>query len=309
MKKYSKRYYIISTVIGLILFALYVQFKSAYIWLIPALALIFLLFISGFLLCLAGVAILLLILVYWISRCVRPSDKDKASPIPMFSIEEMLNPGKYEHVQRPKYRPFVAVINCFVLIVACFCFMNFLVMIACKAFAGGEKQLVSSVVRFPLADSGSVVVDSENRIYCWTRRYQRLQVYDKNGQFLRGWFLDSASTGGPAMLVDPNNVLHVEQFGDKYITFDSNGNLLDRGSKSWPEHDRLYMHEDSEKNRYIYREKYHDIIKTGDSEIETVLVSDPLHLKFVSALFPTMIALFIVLFIVFGYKAYRRREK
>lgn len=315
MMSRKKINYIVLISIAVILLALYVRFESVYIWLVPVILFLSLLFLSCFGFIFVTLLYFMLLLhasVCWVFKRLHPRAHVSPRPNPRFpvgySLEDIFSPEKWTAVQpsQNKSIPWETA-KIIMLLVCSLCGMNFCIMIACVAFSAGDIRLVSSSVRFPLAGSGGIAVDSKGLVYCWARNYQRLQIYDKHGDFIRGWFVDAPTH--PNMIVDSNAVLHVEQFGDKYVAFDTHGNLLDNNNKWFPEKDYVYKAEDSEGNVYEYTSRPHRILKTNRSGETFTLVSDPLHLKFVSALFPTMIALFIVLFIVFGYKAYRRREK
>ncbi|MHC4213709.1 MAG: hypothetical protein ACYSWP_10095, partial [Planctomycetota bacterium] len=89
-------------------------------------------------------------------------------------------------------------------------------------FAAGLSEtgrlMVSSSIRVPLGIPGGIAIDSESRLYYMANFYNRIQVYDKNGNFLRGWFFprpgnQSATT---QMIIDDDGYLHVE--ADYYET-------------------------------------------------------------------------------------------
>ena len=57
------------------------------------------------------------------------------------------------------------------------------------AARGVNDDTLTATVRFPLSIVKGACIDSSGRIYCLTDFYKRIQVYDRNGHFLRGWFV------------------------------------------------------------------------------------------------------------------------
>ncbi len=47
---------------------------------------------------------------------------------------------------------------------------------------------------FPLGDLEEIVVDSKGRIYTADRFYSRVQMYDRSGRFVRGWFMSAGQS-------------------------------------------------------------------------------------------------------------------
>ncbi len=70
-------------------------------------------------------------------------------------------------------------------------FLGFGGFMAGAVFATGANGFVPSGFEMPLGDLESVAVDAEGRIYTSAGFYSRIQVYDRTGQFLRGWFVDA----------------------------------------------------------------------------------------------------------------------
>ena len=85
-------------------------------------------------------------------------------------------------------------------------------------------RMVSSKARFPLATPLAIAVDSKERVYCLSRFYNRMQVFDSDGQFIRGWFV-GIPKGAYHILIDDEDNLRVatERWG-KNLFFDTNGN-------------------------------------------------------------------------------------
>lgn len=93
--------------------------------------------------------------------------------------------------------------------------------------SGGISKVVSSSnLRFPVSYSSDIAVDSHGHIYCAVYSYCRVQVYDKDGRFLRGW---PAPVGTKKknfhLVMDNNDNLHL--IGDYgHYTYKTDGQLL-----------------------------------------------------------------------------------
>ncbi len=92
---------------------------------------------------------------------------------------------------------------------------------------GGVSKVVSSSnLRFPVSYPSDIAVDSHGHIYCAVYSYCRVQVYDKDGRFLRGW----PAPIGPQkknfrLVMDNNDNLHlIADYG--HYTYKTNGQLL-----------------------------------------------------------------------------------
>ena len=79
-------------------------------------------------------------------------------------------------------------------------------------------SMVSSKARFPLSNIRQIAVDSRGHIYCLSRTYNRIQVFDREGHFINGWFVDS---GGKyyRLLIDENDNLQVATKRNATISF------------------------------------------------------------------------------------------
>lgn len=151
---------------------------------------------------------------------------------------------------------------------------------------------VSSKIRFPLGLPGAIAVDSKGRVYCTLQWYRRLQVYDNEGQFIRGWFV-SIPANFPIIEVDENDHIHVETAASKgyYAIFSSDGVLLEKRSKDFYEKKWSGFLETKDDAGNIYRIKdawfFPKIVKISPSGKEAVVISDPFYLWLMKAPFPT----------------------
>ena len=84
----------------------------------------------------------------------------------------------------------------------------------------------SGSTEFPLGDLASIAVDRQGRIFCGIVAYGRIQMYDSDGRFVRGWPVGSS---GGAFRIRMNRSDQVDVAvtrGDRLHTFDDRGNLL-----------------------------------------------------------------------------------
>ena len=95
-------------------------------------------------------------------------------------------------------------------------------------FAGlGLLKWVPKTVEFPLAGLAGIDVSGEGYLFTASKIYSRIQVYNQDGDFVRGWFLDD--TGGGLLKIrinDKNEIIVVTARGNNIYIFDENGSLL-----------------------------------------------------------------------------------
>jgi hypothetical protein len=81
-------------------------------------------------------------------------------------------------------------------------------------------------VEFPLSGIQSVIVDRKNRVYVLSGFYARLQVYDGNGRFLRGFF---TAISGPSRLGfdEHDRLCQAALRRDRIFVYTDDGQLLE----------------------------------------------------------------------------------
>ena len=89
----------------------------------------------------------------------------------------------------------------------------------------GLYRVIPDSFEMPLGSLSGIAVDSEGKIYCGSQFYSRVQVYDSEGKFLHGIFIN---TGGMFLIrINSNDQLEVViERGDKLIRFDKDGELV-----------------------------------------------------------------------------------
>lgn len=109
-----------------------------------------------------------------------------------------------------------------------------------------DIRLESSKIRFPLDGVRQIVIDKTDNIYLFSGYFNRLQVFDTDGRFVRGWFVND---GGPGRILQANDngVSFIDAIdGDdrmqRYTAADTAGNsylledyLLTRITKTTPD--------------------------------------------------------------------------
>ena len=115
-------------------------------------------------------------------------------------------------------------------------FLGFLFGAPC---AMGLLNRLPNRVLLPLGELETVAIDTKGQIYCGAQFYNRIQVYDPTGKFLRGWFI-KAGGGAFRLIIDDQNRLEVfTARGNRHYQFTEFGELVssgtyDRASIPWP---------------------------------------------------------------------------
>jgi len=89
-----------------------------------------------------------------------------------------------------------------------------------------RMRLFSSQTQFSLGHLSGIAVDDESRIYLAVQTYSRIQVYNKKGDFVKGWFVE-AGGGIFDVWVEGKDSIHVVTSRMRtHDVFDSSGRLL-----------------------------------------------------------------------------------
>lgn len=155
----------------------------------------------------------------------------------------------------------------------------------------GEIRMVSSRPRFPLAHIQGIAVDSKGQVYCLSRMYNRIQVFNNRGEFLRGWFIDLPG-GDHRILVDEQNHLLVASENKGTCSFfNANGELIrevqisnfnEFGEDSW------IKTKDAFGNIYEVRSYFlwPKVVKITPLGEKSVLIKDPFGLWVITMMLP-----------------------
>ena len=81
-------------------------------------------------------------------------------------------------------------------------------------------------IEVPLGDLEGIAVDADGNIYCGTPFWQRVQVYDQEGSFIRGWSVD-AGGGMFRIRTDKDGYIHAATArGGMHYTYRPDGTLV-----------------------------------------------------------------------------------
>ncbi len=151
--------------------------------------------------------------------------------------------------------------------------------------------LVGNVVKFPegfelpLGELKGIAVDSDGNIYCGTWYYSRVQVYDSEGNYIRGTFVDSAG-GAFRIKINRNDELEVATArNDKLYRFGKEGTLVTELSDAHHYFDEFgeigetQYHDKSQNATYQIRWSLLSayVVKKSASRDTKVIVRTPFH--------------------------------
>jgi hypothetical protein len=196
----------------------------------------------------------------------------------------------------------------------------------CALLSHTDRAMVSSSIRFPLAAIGGIAVDGKGRIYCIANSYDRIQLYDRDGSFIRGWFFPRPGnlSATVQLILDESGQLHVEagyyeedhrvEDLDRlvYTVFSSNGELLEKDSQtfSYTKIPNVFEGKDDNGNIYTVRHRFllPRVVKISPSGQRTTLVSDPFYLRLIAFPFPSGAGLAGILIVCCVYE-FRKKKK
>ena len=191
--------------------------------------------------------------------------------------------------------------------------IGFSLPFVCAGLSYAGINAVSSNVRFPLGTVSGFGVDKNGNIACFSGDHHRLQVFNNEGHFIKGWFVYGLFRVGQ-IKIDDNDRIHFVTSEDKEFIFDVNGNILGE-SKEDGIYEELYqtrfrVHKDDSGNFYkIHRKLRTHIVKTDSLRNTSVIVRDPFYLWIFSPLFPTLLFLFLPPLVFYIEKEWKKRSK
>jgi hypothetical protein len=100
---------------------------------------------------------------------------------------------------------------------------------ACRIGSHVGMRVISSNLRFPLGSDSSWAFNEKCWIYCLSFDHNRLQIFDSNGCFVKGWFVDT--NPGDRIWVDTNDLIHIVNSSDRDLVFDVNGITMENAKK------------------------------------------------------------------------------
>lgn len=158
--------------------------------------------------------------------------------------------------------------------------------------------LVSNKVRLPLSQPFWIAVDSTGLIYVIEQYVPRVQVYEPDGKFVRGWFVQVYVASG--LEIDDNDHLHIITSTGTNPVYDKYGRVLEVikgptwtdkfGSYFWSTQDRFGNTYKIRKYPFLYSAKISKISPSGE---ESVAIADPFPLCFLAWPTPGMALAFL----------------
>jgi hypothetical protein len=91
------------------------------------------------------------------------------------------------------------------------------------------RELVGPDVEWPVGSSGRVVRDSQGRYVVPHPSSSRVQVYDANLQFERGWFVETDSGSWKVRIADGDRIEVLTARGGRRLQYGPDGTLLEQG--------------------------------------------------------------------------------
>ena len=153
----------------------------------------------------------------------------------------------------------------------------------CNALTGLGVTGVSSTIVFPLGQPHYIALDDKGNIYCFTSTYSRLQVYNRTGRFVRGWFVPDPHF----LLIDSSDdTLNIITSEDKRLVYNAKGELInileeEKGyyRKNWIKHVKSEV-SDAQGNTYTLGSThfYTTIVRISPEGEKSTIVSDPWQL-------------------------------
>jgi len=185
----------------------------------------------------------------------------------------------------------------------------------CSWISDAGVRFVSSKIRFPLNISTFDVSD-QGQIVCFSNTHNRIQVFSKDGQFLRGWFVDNGGFTAGSLLIDSNTLIHFATPDDRHYTFDFDGNIIEDSYEEGILDDIIQSRHSKINQRYdncFYKIKIGikgtGIVKTDSTGYECIVVSVPLYICFLGERVPWLAFFFLVPFIILGLKEFNTKTK
>ncbi len=156
------------------------------------------------------------------------------------------------------------------------------------------NMLYPPKIELPLGDPKGVAIDNFGNIYCGSRYYERIQAYDPEGKFIRGFSTGFRRGRGSlfSFFINDSNELHIRVFDalltdmgmvDRLIIYDLEGNLIN--AEEFPSKDVPYFYKtknrvrDSSGNLYILKGfLFPRVIKQATNDKESIIISTPIWL-------------------------------
>ncbi len=161
-----------------------------------------------------------------------------------------------------------------------------------------SSKFITNSTRFPISDPQGFAVDSKGNIYLAISHYPRVQVYNKEGDFQRGWFIN-AGGGAFDLWIEEGDMLHVcTARTDLHLIYNQEGCLLKSTSiKSFDQDVSLFKKAGGldELNAFGYTYLISSpnwspkVVKTNVKGEQTTIIQDPFCYWIFRKMFPLML--------------------
>jgi hypothetical protein len=199
-----------------------------------------------------------------------------------------------QYVAAESRRPFVFKALCVLAGILLFVgFTSFMSGFVFSAIIVPGKPVVSGRWCFPIAEPEGIAVDDEH-IVVRSTFYERIQVYDREGNFQKGWFCPKVK--GAHLLIDEQGRIQLAGYENEWF-FDFEGNLLSKVSKEYDfdgfqERFGVYkdwVTEDRQSNTYriSHPHLWPQLHRIDSNGVETILISTPWYLWFLNGPAPS----------------------
>jgi hypothetical protein len=95
------------------------------------------------------------------------------------------------------------------------------------AIALSNNKIIANSAELPLGDLNGIAVDSSGRVYCGLGFYSRIQQYDSNGKFIKGWSIDADGGMFKIRVNAKDEIEVVTARTDAFFRYDATGTLLE----------------------------------------------------------------------------------
>lgn len=170
----------------------------------------------------------------------------------------------------------------------------------------------SPEMEFPNSLPQGLYIDSNGNIFCGSQSYERIQMYDKYGVFIRSFSTDVGKGRGSLFAFNiENDQLHIHVFGawlkseriDRKIVYSLDGNLVeatDMPSTEYAGYNPNNEFTDSFGNYFIFKGFCFPRVIKKENGNSDVIINTPLYQWFFQSPFPSFAFFFIPLLILAG---------
>lgn len=171
-----------------------------------------------------------------------------------------------------------------------------------------------SWIESPNTERHGIVLDSSGNIYCGSKFYGRIQKYNPDGRFERGFNTEGGTGGGSSFgfRINENDQLCITVSGiskdnkgsvHRLRLYDVEGQLIHTEKSEGDE--RNYIHGmrnsaiDSDGNRYIFKGfLFPRVVKRTTTGERSIIISTPIWLWFIQGPFPAFAFFFISMLVI-----------